>query len=175
MHVRVCVDCGEEYRPEIAVCADCGGQLQDRYALEHVTPVPIGPAGAGAATAADPNAAFRELLLFDEDATRLVEGADRLVEQGIACRVRPNASIERVPASDGDPEREAAAAARHGYWLCVRTEDLDAALAALGLPPPGGAEEVTAGREARPCPACETTVAAGEVECPGCGLVVGDV
>ena len=26
MHVRVCRDCGEEYRPEIAVCADCGGR-----------------------------------------------------------------------------------------------------------------------------------------------------
>ena len=30
MHVRVCVECGEEYRPEIAVCADCGGALEDR-------------------------------------------------------------------------------------------------------------------------------------------------
>ena len=30
-HVRVCRDCGEEYRPEIVRCADCGGELEDRY------------------------------------------------------------------------------------------------------------------------------------------------
>ena len=30
MHVRVCVDCGEEYRPQITACADCGGRLEDR-------------------------------------------------------------------------------------------------------------------------------------------------
>jgi hypothetical protein len=170
----VCVDCGEEYRPEIAVCADCGGQLEDRYALEHGTAPSGGPAAAAAAAAADPGATFSELLVFDEAATRLVEAADRLVEQGIACRVRPDASIERAPAGDGDPDRDARAAARHGYWLCVRTEDLDAALAALGLPKPGAAGHVTADGAARACPACEAPVPAGVVECPGCGLAVGD-
>ena len=30
-HVRVCRECGEEYRPEIVRCADCGGELEDRY------------------------------------------------------------------------------------------------------------------------------------------------
>jgi hypothetical protein len=110
--------------------------------------------------------------LFDENATNLVEPADRLVEQDIACRVRPNASIARVPADGGDPDRDEAAAARRGYWLCVRAEDLHAALAALGLPPSG--EPAPVGGEARPCPACETTVAAGAVECPDCGLAVGD-
>lgn len=171
MHVRVCVDCGEEYRPEIAVCADCGGALQDRYEHGGGTPLPSGPP---AEPAGDPSAAFSELLVFDDDATRLVEAADRLVEQGIACRVRPNRSIERIPADDGDPERDAAAAARHGYWLCVRTEDLEASLAALGLPAPAQVEAATASGAARPCPACDTTVPPGAVECPGCGLVVGD-
>jgi predicted amidophosphoribosyltransferase len=31
MHVRVCPDCGEEFRPEIVRCSDCGGILVDRW------------------------------------------------------------------------------------------------------------------------------------------------
>ena len=30
-HVRVCRDCGEEYRPEVVRCADCGGVLEYRF------------------------------------------------------------------------------------------------------------------------------------------------
>ena len=30
-HVRVCRECGEEYRPEVVRCADCGGELEDRF------------------------------------------------------------------------------------------------------------------------------------------------
>src|SRR5262245_7715889 len=47
MHVRVCRDCGEEYRPEIARCADCGGELLDRYEGEEGAPVGGEPPPAG--------------------------------------------------------------------------------------------------------------------------------
>lgn len=30
MRVRVCRECGEEFRPETTVCSDCGGALEDR-------------------------------------------------------------------------------------------------------------------------------------------------
>ena len=39
-HVRVCRECGEEYRPEIVRCADCGGELEDRYEGEGARPSP---------------------------------------------------------------------------------------------------------------------------------------
>ena len=39
MHVRVCVECGEEYRPEVAQCADCGGDLEDRHLGEGGLPM----------------------------------------------------------------------------------------------------------------------------------------
>jgi hypothetical protein len=32
--VRVCRECGEEYRPDVLVCADCGGELETRRADE---------------------------------------------------------------------------------------------------------------------------------------------
>jgi hypothetical protein len=47
MHVRVCRDCGEEYRPDILVCADCGGVLED------VTDADARPSG-GRASASEP-------------------------------------------------------------------------------------------------------------------------
>ena len=31
VHIRVCRECGEEYRPHIVSCADCGGELEDVY------------------------------------------------------------------------------------------------------------------------------------------------
>ena len=47
MNVRVCRDCGEEYRPEIAICADCGGELvsqwEDENGVRMVPAVPFAP------------------------------------------------------------------------------------------------------------------------------------
>jgi hypothetical protein len=171
VHFRICVDCGEEYRPEIAVCADCGGALQDRYEHEGQAAAPEPSVEAPS----DPSEEFTQTLLFDENATRLVEPADTLVAQGIACRIRQNQAVRRAPSAAGDAQRDAAAA-RVGYWLCVRPEDVAAALVSLGLPPPGTAEEAQAASaaESRPCPACGGVVAGREVECPDCGLMLGD-
>src|SRR5688572_27542544 len=86
MHVRVCVECGEEYRPEITACADCGGQLEDRHEDGDRTVLPsTGPA----AGEAGPDAAFTETISEARAATDLTADADVLIEAGIEVRVRP--------------------------------------------------------------------------------------
>ncbi len=139
MHVRVCVECGEEYRPEITVCADCGGQLEDRHDDGERTVLPAAePAASGPPTDAE----FTETILHAEKATDLTGEADRLVEAGIAFRLRP--------------------ARGAGYRLLVTAADRDRALAALGLL----ADEGARGAE-RSCPACETRLPAGRRRVPG--------
>jgi hypothetical protein len=146
MHVRVCVDCGEEYRPEITACADCGGQLEDRHDDGDRTVLPAAePVESGPQTDAE----FTETILQANKATALTGEADRLVEAGIAFRLRP--------------------ARGAGYGLLVTAADHDRALAALGLL----ADEGARGAE-RSCPACGVAVLPGAADCPECGLAVGD-
>jgi predicted amidophosphoribosyltransferase len=148
MHVRVCVDCGEEYRPEIATCADCGGQLEDRH----------GDSAEGGAWASEPEGGeeapesdFTVTALHAEKATDLTTDADRLLVAGIPFRLR--------------------SAPRGGYVILVTPADRDRALALLGLLPDRSGEQEGA---MRTCPACETSVDAAAAECPECGLTIGD-
>lgn len=144
MHVRVCVECGEEYRPEIVACADCGGRLEDRYDDGDRT---VAPAAEGAGSPSHPEAEFTETVLRGEKVTDLTPEADLLVEGGIPFRLRP--------APEG------------GYRLLVPAAERDRALAALGLLADGSPRSAD-------CPACGTTVPAAADECPECGLAVGD-
>ena len=151
MRVRVCVDCGEEYRPGIAACADCGGQLEDRDD-------DTAPSATSAAVGRDedddaPESDFTETVLHAEKATELRKEADRLVEAGIPFRLR-------------------SAATGAGYVILVTPADEGRALALFGLLADRGGEHDDA---ARTCPACETSVDAGTAECPECGLTIGDV
>ena len=145
MHVRVCVDCGEEYRPEIVACADCGGELVDRHGEGEATRPPAAEPIDGDAV---PEAEFTETVGHAEKARDLTAEADRLVEAGIPFRMRP-------------------ATRGAGYRLLVAAADSDRALTVLGLL----AEHD--GDAARACPACDTPVEAGVAECPECGLGVG--
>ena len=113
VHVRVCVDCHEEYRPEIARCADCGGVLQDRYDDDDgergraPRPSPRPAAAPGAARRR------RGPIATSEHARQLVPLADRLLEArtrssasspgGWAGRSAPRGFELRVP--DADRER----------------------------------------------------------------------
>ena len=148
MHVRVCVDCGEEYRPGIATCADCGGQLEDRDA---------DAAASGTEAAAPdedddaPDSDFTETVLHAEKATELRKDADQLVAAGIPFRLR--------------------SAPRAGYVILVTPSDRDRALGHLGLLADRSGDQDGA---ARTCPACETPVDAAAAECPECGLTIGD-
>lgn len=144
MHVRVCVECGEEYRPEIAACADCGGRLEDRHDDGERTRLPAAeppPPGPG------PDADFTDGILDADRATDLTDHADRLLESGIEFRLRPRPGA--------------------GYRLLVSAADRDRALAALGL-------LADAVERAGACPACGAALAQGAVECPECGLAAGD-
>jgi uncharacterized OB-fold protein len=144
MHVRVCVECGEEYRPEIAVCADCGGRLEDRQDDGERTVLSATPPDE---SAPGREAEFTETLFHAKTATDLTEEADRLVEAGIEVRLR--------------------AAPEGGFRLLVTAPDLDRALALLGLLADGS-------ERSGDCPACGTKLPAAAVECPECGLAAGD-
>lgn len=147
MHVRVCVDCGEEYRPEIVACADCGGRLEDRTDDGERT---IAPPSAPEPRAADPDDAFTEPVLDADRAGDLRSAADRLVEAGIEFRLRPSKLA--------------------GYRLLVNPGDRERALALLGLL----ADHASPTGAVRSCPACGSEVRDGIAECPECGLAVGD-
>ena len=150
------MECGEEYRPDAMICTDCGGRLQDRLddggaRLAHRESSP-------AESAADPDEAFTERIVHEDQATDLVTAADRLVDEGIECRVRP--------AQPGT-----------GYGLWVTAPDRERALAALGISTAAEAAANAHGEGAagsRACPACGAAVPSGVIDCPECNLAVGD-
>jgi hypothetical protein len=160
VHTRYCTNCGEEFRPEILRCSDCGGELEDRYEEEEDAegrPVvePKAP-GREAPQAEAPEAPDAYQPVFEAgDAASIKDAGDRLAAAGVTFRV---------------------AASGIALRLLVRSEDVRAAGAALSgkegslvsddAPPSVGAEGGA-------CPACGASVAAGVVECPECGLVVG--
>jgi predicted amidophosphoribosyltransferase len=159
-HVRVCRDCGEEYRPEIARCADCGGELEDVHP------------GAGEAASEPEPAPEAELaghrVLFQTARARdLVPLAERLRARSIQYRL-----AEQPGGAEGTPAR---------YALLVREEGTAGALAALAdlIAPHEDAADVhaiethfDAERGYLHCPACGATPAAGAHECPECGLAL---
>lgn len=165
MNVRVCRDCHEEYRPEIAVCADCGGVLEDRYDDEAfgrdrsaAPPAPTEPA--------DPE---DDVVVFGSDyAADVTPLADRLLAAGIEFRLRPRR------ASDGT--------AAAGLELRVRAadheralEELSPLLASADLDPSlvgAVASDFDPAAGYRRCPACGHELTAGTGECPDCGLAV---
>ena len=162
-HVRVCRDCGEEYRPHVARCADCGGELEDRFpGLENE---------AHAAAEEEPAAAELEghrVLFLTPRAVDLVPMAERLREARIEYRL-----AELPGAAEGAPRR---------YALLVSdavARDALVALADLVAP-----HEDTAGVHALEtrfdaergyveCPACGAHLAPGAEECTECGLGLG--
>jgi len=158
-HVRVCRECGEEYRPGVLSCADCGGELEDRFEGQE----PAAPPGRAPEQPAPAPAAIRALFVMSHLAD-LVPMADRLREAGIECRLG-----EASARTEGVPSR---------YGLFVGEERADDAMKALvGHGAANPAQAVEAGSEEEQgrlvCPACGTQAAAGTAECTECGLVLG--
>jgi hypothetical protein len=170
VHVRVCVDCGEEFRPEIAVCSDCGGRLEDRYQDE---------TGAWTSAAARRRATgAREAPPEDRDPGYptlywtaalgdLIPLAERLDGADIPHHVRQS------PPAPGQKSR--------GFDLTVPVEHREAALRELapliGTETESGelhAVETAFDAQAgyRRCPACSRELQPGARECPECGLAV---
>lgn len=161
MHVRVCRDCGEEYRPEAVRCADCGGELEDRYGDE---------AGARATEeeATPPDLSGHRVLFLTPRAADLVPLAERLRESGLAYRL-----AEQPGVGEGAPSR---------FALLVKETDALAALRELAelLSPHEEADGLHAAesrfdseRGYLECPACGARTAPGGAECPECGLGLG--
>jgi hypothetical protein len=161
-HVRVCRECGEEYRPEVVRCADCGGELEDRHEGEEErasepTPVEHEPVTV--------ELSGHRVLFLTPRAADLVPMAERLRETGVEYRL-----AEQPGSAEGAPPR---------YALLVRDEDAAKALEALAdLVAPhdeaGGVPAVETrfepGRGYVQCPACGADQAPGAIECLECGL-----
>jgi uncharacterized protein with PIN domain len=145
VHVRVCPECGEEFRPEIARCSDCGAVLEDRHDEDSGEPLP--PEG-GPAMVPLPEGTYVPLLTVDR-AADLDALAQRLGASGLPYRVR----------ADG-----------HSFTLLAREEDHERLSSVFdGL----GQQEVESA-PASSCPACGRALGGGESECPECGLALGD-
>jgi len=163
VHVRVCRECGEEYRPGVVRCADCGGELEDRFEGE-----PEG--GAPAARSEEPPSeltGYRALILTAR-AADLVPMAERLLEAGVEYRL-----AEQAARTEGAPAR---------YALLVKDADAAGALTAVAdLVAPHEHTEGVHAVETRfdaergylECPACGARTAPGAAECAECGLGLG--
>lgn len=164
--VRVCRECGEEYRPEAVRCADCGGELELRELDEDGNP--IAPAGAAPADAPAAPVLERRIVFVAPRAAEVVPLAETLQEAGIEYHL-----AEQPATAEG---------ASSSYALLVAEEDAEAALRALG---PLIAPEEEHGElhavESRfdkdlgyvECPACGAAQPRGAVECAECGLALG--
>jgi hypothetical protein len=168
VHVRICRDCGEEYRPEIAVCADCGGALEDRWGDEDDTQATVPRPKEPPTQEAPDLTGFRAVFVTGQAAV-LVPLAERLREAAIEFLLHERARDPRTPAAS--------------FSLLVRDEDAGRALRQLA-PLLAGADEsdrlhaVESAFEAgayRSCPACSIELPAGADECPECGLGLGEV
>ena len=161
VHVRVCRECGEEYRPGVVRCADCGGELEDRFEGETEG---AAPAEGDREEPAPDLAGYRALVLTPR-AADLVPMAERLREAGVEYRL-----AEQPGRVEGAPAR---------YALLVKDADATGALTALAdlVAPHEDTERVHA-VETRfdaehgyvECPACGARTAPGTAECPECGL-----
>lgn len=163
MHVRVCPECGEEYRPDIAVCADCGAELVDHYEDERGQV--IGADGVPVSNAVVAEEQPIELSpLFSGAPSDLKPLAETLASAGIPMRLAP---------TEGRP----------GLLLCVTAADAVRALEVLA-PFEARASELGltayAVRDAPlpeagypTCPACQAALEPGIPSCPECGLELG--
>jgi hypothetical protein len=163
MHVRVCPECDEEYRPDIAVCADCGAELRDRYENDRGEVVGSDGQPVLEPAVAEEAEAIELAPLFLGAPGDIKPLADALAAEGIPMRL--------VPAEGG----------RHGLVLWVAAADAERARAVLapfavradelGLTNYAllnATEEDAAGYPT--CPACNASLDAGAAFCPDCGL-----
>jgi hypothetical protein len=153
VHVRVCPECDEEFRPEIVRCSDCGATLVDRWDEEGASSNPAPPSTAEPRAEEAPGTYVA--IYVSERAADLEPFAERLGKAGLAFQVK---------------------AAPGSFALLAREEDRERLAAALGdlladATLPSAQDEPFAGH-AR-CPACDHELAAGTTECPECGLALG--
>ena len=169
MHVRVCVDCGEEYEPVVTRCADCGGQLEDRQLDDEGNPIVAEAAVTQARTMIAEPPADRRVIFVTPKAAELVPLADALREAGIEYHL-----AEQPPSVEGAATR---------YALLVAEDAATPALQAVAhllSDEDGSPEDLHAvetrfdpGRGYVACPACGAEQPPGAAECAECGLTLG--
>lgn len=166
-HVKVCRDCGEEYRPQATRCADCGGELEERQ-LDDEGLLEGGASAETAAEAAGAGEVTGRALFVTPRASELVPLAEALREQGLPYRL-----LERPPQREG---------AAPSYALVVpesETAEALRTLAPLVAPEHDAAETERVETHFEPqsgyrqCPACGATQTPGGGECAECGLTLG--
>jgi hypothetical protein len=151
VHVRVCRECGEEYRLDAPVlnCSDCGGEIVTRDSSD----------ASGAALAPGESDLGETLVpVHNVERSREIEPfAAAFTEAGIPFRVSHSPFGFALMVRSSDRERAEAALAP-----LLRTEHSDAAAAHFDVE-----------RGYQRCPACQTGVPPGATECVECGLAVG--
>ena len=170
MHVRVCPECGEEYRPDIVVCADCGAELIDRWEDDGGRVVNADGTLAADAPAEAGEPASSGIALFSGTPSALRPLADTLVVRGVPFQLVPEHRVE-YRRTEGAllhlvvPEAEAARA-------------LDALADYRGRGTELGLTEMVKIWQGPddgdvPCPACNAHVPPDADSCPDCGLELG--
>ncbi len=143
--IRLCPECGEEFRPEIERCSDCGAALGPAIA-EDAQPAPA---------AATPRAEVAyEMLVRDLAKDAAQAACDRLAAAGVRFRLGAHG---------------------YSLVLSVARDDAATArriLEEAGLATFGGEAAPAVSEDGGSCPACGTDVAAGVEECPTCGLAL---
>ncbi len=162
MHVRICPECGEEYRPEIARCADCDVVLED---ADDEDGARTRPSVAEPAPAAIPEG-FQPIFWCGQ-ARDLAPLTECLLTAGLAFHVH---------AERGDPHR---ASTRFALLVSddARTRALEALAPFLDAHVDPGLlqrveREFEAGSGYRSCPACGVALGESAAECPECGLAI---
>jgi hypothetical protein len=159
MNVRVCPECGEEFRPEIVHCSDCGALLVD-HAAEEVAPSPMAGSPTGQAHSPSDGApapvAFARLVRADR-AAAIEPLAERLGKAGVPFRVRTVSLSFELLVAEGDREEALSVLGDAARPENVSVDDAP-------FDPEGGYAA---------CPACGSRLAPRAQECPECGLAVG--
>jgi ketosteroid isomerase-like protein len=151
----ICPECGSEFQPHVKICIDCGAAT-----------APAGAARApaqGSAEAGPPGEGAEEIVIRTEE-LEWIENLQELFERhGISSR------IEALPSSPSPhrPHRCQILVARQD---AVRAFALDGELLRQQLGDEG--DELTEIPPPGICPYCRSTLPAGAVECPGCGLIL---
>ncbi len=148
MHVRICPECNEEFRPEIVRCSDCGATLVDHWEGED----------APAIEAPAPPVAT---------AYRVPADYKPVASASVASEIEP---LARVLGKAGIAF--AVTGAVHRFTLLVPPADVERALDVLGVAPAAATDAPTAcpacgadARNAAECPECGLALAA-EPEAP---------
>jgi predicted amidophosphoribosyltransferase len=152
MHVRVCPECDEEYRPDIATCADCGADLVDRQTDEQGRALP------------EPAQAVQPIALaalYSGPAAALKPLADALADAGVPQRFVPipgQSGLTLAVAQDEAARALTALSAFHGRGTELGIRELAATF------------EAQESEHEHACPACGAAVPAGASLCSDCGL-----